>query len=210
MATKAAGEVAKGCGYDVIVWSHALQGEARDIGHFYAKIASDLVSKKQVDLEEMRRFLASVSVSVPYDDIVKLSHILASTSGTIKLCVISGGEPTVTVRGCGTGGRNQELALSFAKHSHIYNTQLETVMEDKVLFCSVGSDGQDGPTDAAGASVDASSWKNAIEQGLDPDTALANNDSHILFSTLSGGVCLIKTGLTGTNVMDMHVLMIDI
>ncbi len=109
-------------------------------------------------------------------------------------CLVAGGETTVTVRGQGRGGRNQELALSAA-------FSLRGVRD--VLLASVGTDGSDGPTDAAGAYVDGSTLDRAAALGLDPAVALANNDSYTLFDGLGD---LIRTGPTNTNVNDLYLL----
>jgi glycerate 2-kinase len=113
------------------------------------------------------------------------------------LCVIASGETTVTVRGGGLGGRNQEFALSAAP-------LLRTISRSAVLG-SAGTDGIDGPTDAAGAVVDTTSLARALERGLDWDLALARNDAYHFFEPLSD---LILWGPTGTNVGDLHVLLI--
>jgi glycerate 2-kinase len=107
-------------------------------------------------------------------------------------CILSGGETTVTVRGRGLGGRNQEFVLAAA-------LALEGI--GPVTIFSAGTDGSDGPTDAAGAIAD----KNTVRRGLDASAFLKNNDSYHFFDKLNG---LIKTGPTGTNVMDVRILLI--
>ena len=109
-------------------------------------------------------------------------------------CIIAGGETTVTIRGEGRGGRNQELALSAA-------FSLRDV--DQVLLASIGTDGSDGPTDAAGAWVDGQTLTRATAAGLDPNAALANNNSYTFFDAVGG---LIRTGPTQTNVNDLYLL----
>lgn len=113
------------------------------------------------------------------------------------LCLISGGETTVTVKGSGRGGRNMELALSFAM-------DMEGV--GGVTLLSAGTDGTDGPTDAAGAIVDGETIKTASSMGIDHEEYLRNNDSYNFFKK-SGG--LFITGPTGTNVMDIQVIMVE-
>ena len=108
-------------------------------------------------------------------------------------CVISGGETTVTVRGDGLGGRNQEFALAAA---------LEIAGLKNVVMLSAGTDGTDGPTDAAGAIADGST---IARSGLDAADCLANNDSYHFFENLDD---LIKTGPTGTNVADVRILLL--
>jgi glycerate 2-kinase len=112
-------------------------------------------------------------------------------------CVISSGETTVTVTGSGTGGRNQELALASA--------ELVSAIEAPAALASAGTDGVDGPTDAAGAIVDSSTIKRAAAAGLSIDSYLHNNDSYSFFSNLGD---LIRTGPTGTNVDDLQVLLL--
>jgi len=114
----------------------------------------------------------------------------------LPLCLISGGETTVKVTGTGKGGRNQELALAFAR-------EIEGI--EGITFLSGGTDGCDGPTDAAGAVVDGTTVTLARRQGLDPDSFLDRNDSHTFFQRAGG---LLVTGPTGTNVMDMQIAVI--
>lgn len=108
-------------------------------------------------------------------------------------CLIAGGETTVTIQGGGKGGRNQEMALAAA-------LALEGVPD--TVFLSAGTDGTDGPTDAAGAMADGATITEARQQGLDAEAFLNNNDSYHFFQAVGG---LIITGPTGTNVMDLQV-----
>ena len=110
-------------------------------------------------------------------------------------CLIAGGETTVTIRGGGRGGRNQELALSAA-------FSLQGTRD--VLLASIGTDGSDGPTDAAGAFVDGTTLDRARALGLDAARYLADNDSYTFFDRLGD---LIRTGPTNTNVNDLYVLL---
>ena len=107
------------------------------------------------------------------------------------------GECTLEVTGSGKGGRNQELALRMARHLKNFDSS--------ILFLSAGTDGIDGPTDAAGAVVDETTWQRGEERGADPDGTLANNDSYSFFNNTPWH---IKTGPTGNNVMDIQILMI--
>jgi hydroxypyruvate reductase len=116
------------------------------------------------------------------------------TTAARPLCLVSSGETTVRVSGSGRGGRNQEFALAAAQ---------VLAERDLPLMCaSVGTDGIDGPTDAAGAMVDPSTWSRAVRAGADPVAALANNDVYAVFHTLGD---LVSTGPTGTNVGDLQV-----
>ena len=111
-------------------------------------------------------------------------------------CLISGGETTVVVRGMGKGGRNQEFALEAA-------LELEGI--GGVCLLSGGTDGTDGPTEAAGAVVDGETISRALEGGLNPNKFLEENDSYHFFHHLDD---LLITGPTNTNVMDLRVVLV--
>ena len=112
------------------------------------------------------------------------------------VCLISGGETTVTLRGNGLGGRNQEFVLAAA---------IELAGLPDVVVLSGGTDGTDGPTDAAGAIADGATLARAERIGLDARRMLAENDSYHFFEPLGD---LIKTGPTSTNVMDLRLLLV--
>jgi hydroxypyruvate reductase len=111
-------------------------------------------------------------------------------------CVLSGGETTVVLRGRGKGGRNQHFALSLVRSA--------AQISDS-LFLSVGTDGTDGPTDAAGAVVDSLTLERAHALGMNPDRFLEDSDSYNFFLPLGD---LIITGPTRTNVMDVRIVLI--
>ena len=113
------------------------------------------------------------------------------------VAIISGGETTVTVRGPGLGGRNTELALAFA-------IQIGGV--EGITLLSAGTDGTDGPTDAAGAIVDGTTVSRARAAGADPMDYLDRNDSYHFFERTGD---LLMTGPTGTNVMDLQIVVIS-
>jgi glycerate 2-kinase len=112
------------------------------------------------------------------------------------LCLISGGETTVTLRGDGLGGRNQEFVLAAA---------IDLAGSGDTVVLSGGTDGTDGPTDAAGALADGQTVSRAQARGMDPAKFLANNDSYHFFEPLGD---LLKTGPTNTNVMDVRLLLV--
>ena len=116
--------------------------------------------------------------------------------GPLPACLLAGGETTVTVTGKGKGGRNQQLALAAG-------IQLEKYPQLTVL--SGGTDGNDGPTTAAGAIVNAPTIVRAKEQKLDPQAFLKDNDAFNFFSKAGG---LLVTGPTNTNVMDIMIVLI--
>ncbi len=111
-------------------------------------------------------------------------------------CVISGGETTVTIRGEGKGGRNQEFALAAA---------IDIQDLPGVCMLSAGTDGTDGPTDAAGAICDNTTIACGAREGMDPHDFLNRNDSYDFFGRIGD---LIKTGPTGTNVMDVRLILV--
>jgi hydroxypyruvate reductase len=111
------------------------------------------------------------------------------------LCILSGGETTVTVRGKGKGGRNQEFALA---------TAAAIAGLPNVAALSVGTDGTDGPTDAAGAIATGETVARANALGLNPSDHLLRKDAYPFFDALGD---LLKTGPTGTNVMDINILL---
>jgi glycerate 2-kinase len=112
-------------------------------------------------------------------------------------CVLAGGETTVTLQGHGKGGRNQELALGAA-------IALDGM--SRISLLSAGTDGTDGPTDAAGAFVDGATCHRARGRGLNPADFLSSHDSYHFFAALGD---LLITGPTRTNVMDIMCLLIE-
>jgi len=114
----------------------------------------------------------------------------------IPACMISGGETTVTIRGDGLGGRNMEFVLAAA-------IEIDGLAGITVL--SGGTDGTDGPTDAAGAIADGSTVQKARERGIDAARYLANNDSYHFFEATGA---LLITGPTMTNVMDLRIFLV--
>ena len=135
----------------------------------------------------------------------EVAKVLCAVAGEVKLanrpvprpaCVLSGGETTVILKGKGTGGRNMELALAAAmamKNMH------------NVMMLSAGTDGTDGPTDAAGAFADGSTVTRAVALGLSAEQSLVDNNSYVFFQELGD---LFITGPTRTNVMDMQIILI--
>lgn len=120
-----------------------------------------------------------------------------------KLCLLFGGETTVEVTGTGIGGRNQELALAAAIELHVKKPT------KYIVLLSAGTDGIDGPTPAAGAIATASLVDSAKDEGLDPASFLKNNDSYTFYSQVNNGKWLVQTGHTGTNVMDIIIILIS-
>ncbi len=114
--------------------------------------------------------------------------------------ILAGGETTVTIRGTGKGGRNQEMVLSFLNEFSGNQTGLEGI-----YFLSAGTDGTDGPTDAAGALIGPDLLHEAARLGLNPGAYLGNNDSYHFFEQAGG---LFITGPTNTNVCDIQLMIV--
>jgi len=167
-----------------------ITGSVDQLCYAAAEVCSELGIKSQIlttsltcTAKDAGSFLASIA-----------QHHKSTTE---PLAFICGGETVVNVTGTGLGGRNQELALAAAPGiSGIHHA---------AVF-SVGSDGTDGPTDAAGGYVDGFSLQKLEEQNCSVGRILAENDAYHALEIISG---LIKTGPTGTNVNDLSVLLID-
>ena len=141
-------------------------------------------------MEGETREVAKVHAAIA-KEIVKTNHPIGPPA-----CVISGGETTVTIRGKGLGGRNQEFVLASA---------LDIQGLKDVVVLSGGTDGTDGPTDAAGAIADVDTVRRARELGLDANVYLEDNDSYHFFEKLED---LLITGPTNTNVMDLRLILV--
>jgi glycerate 2-kinase len=146
-----------------------------------------LTSRIEGEAQQVGRMLAAVAKEA----------CLSGYPVATPACMLAGGETTVTLRGNGKGGRNQELALAAA-------IALDGL--SRISFLSAGTDGTDGPTDAAGAFVDGTTCLRARARGLNPADFLARNDSYNFFESLGD---LLITGPTRTNVMDVICLLIE-
>lgn len=177
-ALEAARAEAEAAGFEARVLSDRETGEARDAAREYLKLL--------------------------------VEHAASRGGRSVGLCLLAGGELTVTVRGGGRGGRNSEFVLAFLSAlQELYRPDSTGTAADLYdagwLVLSLGTDGIDGPTDAAGAWAGASTLGRALELGLDPRRSLDDNDSYGFFKRTGN---LIFTGPTGTNVMDLRMLLI--
>jgi len=163
-AVKEAKRRAETLGYNCLILSSSMEGEAKEVAKMHASIAKEIISTKN-------------PLPPP-------------------ACVISGGETTVTLRGYGIGGRNQEFALAAA---------IEIDGLDNTLILSCGTDGTDGPTDAAGAFADGQTLNRAKQKQMDADKYLLDNNSYSFFKALDD---LVLTGPTFTNVMDLRFILV--
>ena len=134
------------------------------------------------------------------EKLVQFAKNRVKEAGKQPVALLAGGETTVTIKGNGRGGRNQEMALAFAISAQ------KQGLPGNWVFLSGGTDGRDGPTDAAGGLVDSGTIQRILDTGLNPVTLLANNDS---YSALKASHDLLMTGATGTNVADLQVLLLQ-
>ncbi len=151
-------------GFDSLLLSTFIEGEAREVGKVLASIAKEILNSNQP---------------------VKRPGF-----------IVAGGETTVTIRGRGKGGRNQELALASA---------IEIAGLDDVIIIGAATDGTDGPTDATGALAEGSTLRRAEELGYKASDYLKNNDSYTFFEALGD---LLITGPTNTNVNDLAMIFV--
>lgn len=168
LALKNAESEAQKRGYNTLLLTSRLVGEAREAAKLFLAFAGDVA---QYGLPAAR-----------------------------PACVLAGGETTVTLRGKGLGGRNQEMALAF-----LAEINPSKPGHKDAVFLSAGTDGNDGPTDAAGAFASLGLSRKALDEGLDPRAYLFDNDSYHFFERIGG---LLKTGPTGTNVCDIQILLL--
>ena len=166
-------------------------------------ISSNNVFKETLSNLAKNKKFNVININQPYEELaisdaqkLFVETTKVKSSNTI---LISGGETLVNLTGKGRGGRNQEFALSFLKH------YLSSDDNREICLYSVGTDGIDGPTDAAGAIVDTDTIDSYNSSGLNLDQYLSNNDSYTFFDKINA---LIKIGATGTNVADIQITII--
>ncbi|KAM4821634.1 glycerate kinase isoform 2-T11 [Thomomys bottae] len=209
LALAEAQKQAEALAYRAVVLSTALQGDVRIVARFYgllarvaaARLTSSSSTPVGASMEEEEAKLHKLASELQLRDLQLEEALGFVTEARGPVCLLAGGEPTVQLQGSGRGGRNQELAMHVG--AELARQPLGPV---EVLFLSGGTDGRDGPTEAAGAWVMQELCSQAAAQGLDMATFLAHNDSHTFFRRLQGGSHLLHTGMTGTNVMDVHLL----
>lgn len=160
--------------------------EARRRGYEVVRLSSRITG----EAKEIAKMLAGIAIDCA----------VQSTIANPPVCIMSGGEPVVRIQGTGKGGRNQEMALAYlleiARHRELCRN---------LTFLAASTDGNDGPTDAAGGFADLEVLEEAKRQGLDPLAYLADNDSYHFLEKCGA---LLKTGPTNTNVCDLHISMV--
>lgn len=206
VALKCAGRRARELGFRPVVLSPGVCGDVRSVSRLYGLLARFACSREEPPPEIAAEVLRlGPEVGVESWDLCRTMQVLGEgrNEGWGATCLLAGGEPTVELKGKGRGGRNQELALLVGLE--LKDLQLPP---NGPVFLSGGTDGQDGPTEAAGAITDGGLYEEAQAQGLDINNYLTNNDSFTFFTRLSASQRLLSPGLTCTNVMDVHTLLI--
>ncbi|KAL3266767.1 hypothetical protein HHI36_010926 [Cryptolaemus montrouzieri] len=200
-------EKSKEFGFQSFLLSTNITGNVAELSKVYAGVSknfadflSNTKTKKKL-IDDLLRFNKMITF-LDEESIIQEVEKLYSNQ---KICLILAGEPTVIVTGSGLGGRNQQLALSFSVELH----KLQIGSSVSVTLLSCGTDGIDGPTDAAGAIGYSTLVHDCVEQNLDPNFFLGNNDCYNFYNSFQGGKYLVKIGHTGTNVMDIHIILIE-
>ncbi|XP_074094169.1 glycerate kinase isoform X2 [Cotesia typhae] len=220
-------------GLTSVILFNNIQGLVVQISRMYAKLCS-LVCKTFNESSSMENFNASINNDPDLSLFSSKAKEIYQATKAIEggLILIAGGEPSVLVVGSGKGGRNQELALRFSQDWFKISDCNQEFNSFDVILLSASTDGQDGPNDASGAFGYAEIYSTAIQllelmkirflneakdgisntreliENIDVGNVLKNNDSYNFYSRFKKGSDLLKTGLTGTNVMDLHFIYI--
>jgi hydroxypyruvate reductase len=165
---------------------NAAAEEARRRGYEVVRLTSRIVG----EAKEVAKILAGIAIDCA----------VQSTLARPPVCILSGGEPVVQIRGGGKGGRNQEMALAY-----LMEMERHEALCPEVSFLAASTDGNDGPTDAAGAFADLELLDRARSAQLDLGAYLNDNDSYHFYEKIDG---LLKTGPTNTNVCDLHLSLV--
>ncbi|KOB75133.1 putative Glycerate kinase [Operophtera brumata] len=197
----------QGCYFPIII-SRSVTGNVKDVALKYYKLTQLFGDYLRENLEYDTLCSSVKKIDIRGVQIERDFKKLCDKSTKEKtICLILAGETTVEVKGTGKGGRNQQLPLEFSKVLHKYKEHLEHL---NVYMLSAGTDGIDGPTDAAGAIGHINLFSESMEAGIDVNKYIDNNDSYTFYKTFNNGMYHIKTGHTNTNVMDIHLIAIEL
>ncbi|XP_041046651.1 glycerate kinase [Carcharodon carcharias] len=207
-------------GYNTSVLSTVVSGDVRTVAKLYSLLIRYVCSvlaaanSKYVHASKLKDEILQMvaNLGLPDFQLDDCLELLENTQSSRKpICLLAGGETTVRLQGKGKGGRNQELALHVALELHRVKSEIpqDPLTEHEIVFLSGGTDGQDGPTEAAGAFAYTELVDKAFGEGLNPEDFINNNDSFTFFSKFNNGADLIVTGLTNTNVMDVQAIIIQ-
>uniref|UniRef100_A0A915AMS0 Glycerate kinase n=1 Tax=Parascaris univalens TaxID=6257 RepID=A0A915AMS0_PARUN len=194
-AIKGVSKTLEGSGYSCHIASTTVAQDATLFGEQLAGLINSILGGMKPEDALRNLDMTCIDVNCPDDD---------------RLALLFGGETTVTLTGKGKGGRNQQIVLSAL--SKLLEDP-DTEIKGEFALLSAGTDGQDGPTDAAGAVLTSDDIKYIHDNGRwekgDVDGFLRKNDSFNFWKVFRDGVCHVNTGPTGTNVMDVQVLLIN-
>ncbi|CRL01213.1 CLUMA_CG014365, isoform A [Clunio marinus] len=216
IAIEAAMKEAKHFNLFPVFLSSAVQGNVADVSQAFFELAVTVQHFSSLSQKEFQERIAKISLILsPHSNF--FNDLVAALKADLPgICIISGGETTVTVTGDGLGGRNQELTLRFTRLCHDANTQ----SLNDLLLLSAGTDGVDGNNDAAGALGGSRILSDFIKDDMKSETNItrvlndfiSRNDSYNFYKNFlknhGGDRYQIIIGHTGTNVMDVHLLMI--
>ncbi|XP_065357861.1 glycerate kinase [Calliphora vicina] len=204
VATSAAVHEALKLNYNPFIASTTIQGEVSCLATLYCDFLKNIYDFKEGLIEE-----AELSKNFPFDSRTFqhfLKTLLMCEKSQKPLLLIMAGEPTVMVSGSGVGGRNQELALRLSREFY------QQPRLNNVCFLSAGTDGIDGPCSAAGAMASSQVVLDFLSEHSKTlenfNEFIMNNDSYNFYKLLNQGDYHVVTGHTGTNVMDLHLLLV--
>lgn len=178
-------------GYKPFILTTILEGEVQEVQRNYKILLKSILNYQRGKSNEINLH------QLPFENSKEIAKFLDDTKEQ-DICFIVSGETTVNINGTGKGGRNQELSLRMSK-MFFENEEMKSL-----VFLSAGTDGIDGPTDVAGAV----GFGEAIVDIKKCEDSLNENDSYNYFKNFEDGKYFVKTGHTGTNVMDIHLIMI--
>lgn len=199
-------------GYHPIILTRNIFHSVQEVCWTYISLVTNICKflSGQISEQKFLNTFDTVMNNIPLeaDFQEKLLEALYNFDDAEGLCLLAGGETTVQVKGKGKGGRNQELALRFSLCLHDAHKANPDLSKYNILLLSAGTDGIDGPTEAAGAIGYSQQVELAEKCNLNITEYLENNDSYNFYVKLGTSNDLIITGHTGTNVMDVHVIII--
>lgn len=216
-ALNAAAKEAELLGMKTLIVTDSVIGEASTIGSEYAKLTQWLINTTTLsDISTLKTFVSPLLVGNNELTEKLRSTVIDCFTEKKTLVLLFGGETTVSVKGDGIGGRNQELSLAYLISMAKFLAEQERLKlpDSFITYLSCGTDGQDGPTGAAGVGLvplkDCQMLPDQLEQMISMGTSMLNdNNSNEFWKKFANGTRLIETGLTGTNVMDVQILQFD-
>ncbi|CAG9794789.1 unnamed protein product [Diatraea saccharalis] len=204
LSINAAVNECKAMDFSSIALTNIVTGNVRDIAQKYVKLSKIFCDFILKDLSKN-----SLKEKLLCLDIPGVNECLDNIDGLDvskkNICLILGGEITVEVKGQGKGGRNQQLALEFSNYIHKIKDNFK---DFEVYLLSAGTDGIDGPTDAAGAIGYIELVSDAMKENIIINEYINNNDTYNFYKIFKKGLMHVITGHTNTNVMDIHIILI--